>query len=89
MTEVNKMIVITDCMECPKVGKCGAWKKLTPKQKFTLKTGVGIGKFILKGCPLEDVDKNRELLIAFREFVNEDEEAHLYLPENIIDRFLN
>ena len=55
MSEVKKMIVITDCMECPKVGKCSAWKKLTPKQKFTLKTGVGIGKFILKNCPLEDV----------------------------------
>jgi hypothetical protein len=51
---IKKMIVIEDCMECPKVGKCVPWKKLTPKQKFTLKTGVGIGKFILKGCPLED-----------------------------------
>lgn len=30
----------------------------------------------------------RERLIAFREFVNEDEEAYLYLPEKIIDRFL-
>jgi len=55
MSEVKKMIVITDCMECPKVGKCGAWKKLTPKQKFTLKKGVGIGKFILKDCPLDDI----------------------------------
>jgi hypothetical protein len=55
MSEVKKMIVITDCMECPKVGKCCAWKKLTPKQKFILTTGVGVGKFILKDCPLEDM----------------------------------
>lgn len=55
MSEVKKMIVVTDCMECPKVGKCGSWKKLTPRQKFILKTGVGIGKFILKDCPLDDV----------------------------------
>jgi len=52
METAKKIIIIEDCMECPKVGKCGPWKKLTPKQKFTLKTGVGIGKFILKGCPL-------------------------------------
>ena len=51
---VRKMIVITDCMECPKVGKCSAWKKLTPKQKFTIKTGVRISSFILKDCPMED-----------------------------------
>ena len=55
MIKVKKMIVVTDCMECPKISKCSAWKKLTPKQKFTLKTGVGIGKFILKDCPLEDI----------------------------------
>lgn len=52
--EVKKAIIISDCMECPKVGKCTAWKKLSAKQKFTLKTGVGIGKFILIGCPLPD-----------------------------------
>jgi hypothetical protein len=55
MSGVKKMIVITDCMECPKIVNCGAWKKLNAKQKFTLKIGVGIGKFILKDCPLEDV----------------------------------
>ena len=48
------MIVINDCMECPNINKCTAWKELTPKQKFTLKVGIGIGKFILKDCPLED-----------------------------------
>lgn len=54
MSDIKKIIVIADCMECPKVGKCNAWKKLTPKEKFTLKYGVGIGKFILKNCPLDD-----------------------------------
>ena len=43
-------------MECPKIGECGAWKKLTPKQRFTLKTGVGVGKFILKDCPLQALE---------------------------------
>ena len=60
MCEVKKMIIITDCMECPKIGKCDAWEKLTPKEKFTLKTGIGIGKFILKDCALEDVSNTRE-----------------------------
>ncbi len=54
-TLIRKMIVINDCMECPNVGKCTAWKKLTPNQKFKLKVGIGIGKFILKDCPLEDI----------------------------------
>jgi len=57
-SQVKKMIVISDCMECPNIKNCVAWKKLTPKQKFTLKVGVGIGKFILKDCPLEDVPLN-------------------------------
>ena len=56
MEEIKRMIVITDCMECPKIGECGAWKKLTPKQRFTLKTGVGVGKFILKDCPLQALE---------------------------------
>ncbi len=53
-TVERKMILITDCMECPHVGVCSAWNKLKPSQKFTLKTGIGIGKFILKDCPLDD-----------------------------------
>lgn len=54
MEKLKKMIVISDCMECPEVGKCRAWKKLTPGQRFTLKVGVVVDKFILKDCPLED-----------------------------------
>jgi|APSaa5957512622_1039677.scaffolds.fasta_scaffold144632_2 hypothetical protein len=41
-------------MACPKIIRCGVWKALSPKERFALKTGVGIGKFILKGCPLDD-----------------------------------
>lgn len=55
MSKTKKMIVIDDCLQCPKWMKCKPSKALTSKQKFTLKFGVGIGKFILKGCPLEDV----------------------------------
>jgi len=55
--EIHKIISITDCMECPIINKCHAWKSLTPKQRFTLKTGVGIGKFILKNCPLDNASQ--------------------------------
>jgi len=51
---VPKQIIVTDCMACPKIIRCGVWKALSPKERFALKTGVGIGKFILKGCPLDD-----------------------------------
>lgn len=52
---VKKMIVIDNCMECPKVGKCSAWKKLTKSQRFALTVGVNVGMFILAECPLEDL----------------------------------
>jgi hypothetical protein len=54
----KKMIVISDCMECPIIKDCKAWENLTPKQKFTLKCGVGIGKFILNDCPLDNAPLN-------------------------------
>ncbi len=53
--QVKKMIIIEDCLECPKFMRCKPSRALTPGQRFTVKTGVGLGKFILKGCPLEDV----------------------------------
>ena len=56
---MKKIIVISSCMECHKMGKCDPWKKLTPKQRFTLKVGVGIGDFILKGCPLDDMPNEK------------------------------
>jgi len=52
---MKKMIIIEDCLHCPNWLKCEASKKLTPKQRFMLMTGVGIGQFILKECPLKDL----------------------------------
>jgi hypothetical protein len=57
----KKIIIISDCMECPYLGECNSWKKLTSEQKFTLKFGVGIGKFILKGCRLEDLNSIKNI----------------------------
>ncbi len=69
----KKAIIITDCMECPKVGKCGEWKKLNPKQRFYLKTGVGLGKVILKGCPLPDYDSELQKQVEdLKELFDED-----------------
>lgn len=56
---MKKVIVIDDCLSCPKWMKCSPSKKLTPQQRFTLKVGVGVGKFILNGCPLEDYKDER------------------------------
>lgn len=50
---VRKAIIVDNCLECPML-KCGPSKALKPKQRFVLQTGVGVGKFILKGCPLVD-----------------------------------
>lgn len=53
---MKKIIEIKSCLECPLINKCDSWRKLNAKQKFTLKTGVGIGDFILKGCKLKDAE---------------------------------
>lgn len=50
----KRVIEIEKCTDCPYWGKCKAYKQLTPKQKFTLKTGCGVGDFILKGCHLDE-----------------------------------
>jgi len=42
----------------------------------------------VKNLNLFGVSKQSELLIAFREWINEDEEMHLYIPEKHIDRFI-
>lgn len=51
---IKKMIIISNCIECPIISNCKSWKKLTSKQRFTLKYSVGISEFILKDCPLDD-----------------------------------
>jgi hypothetical protein len=60
VTEVRKVIVIDDCSKCPLTGGCKPWKDLSGKQKAILLFGVGVGKFILKGCPLPDSDTELE-----------------------------
>lgn len=50
----KKMIIVTDCLECPITSECKEYKKLTQEQKFYLKTSVGLTNAILKNCPLED-----------------------------------
>lgn len=56
MEQPKKVIVIDDCLTCPKWLKCKPSKELTSKQRFTVTLGVGVGKFILKGCPLDDLN---------------------------------
>ena len=58
---MKKIIVIEDCDSCPYGGKCKPWEKLTGKQKFQLSCQVGVGKFILKDCPLPDGDEELEV----------------------------
>jgi hypothetical protein len=55
---VKKMIVIDDCLQCPKwMDTCEPSKKLTPQHRLSLMIGWGRVKFILEGCPLDDVPK--------------------------------
>jgi hypothetical protein len=48
-----KKIVVKDCMECPLVGKCKEFKKLSPGARFAMKTSPAYAG-ILKTCKLED-----------------------------------
>ncbi len=48
----KKMIVVDYCDRCPYNGECTPWKALTRKQRVSLAIGVGVKRFILKGCPL-------------------------------------
>ena len=56
-TSVRKMIVIDDCLHCPNWMECEPSKKLTSQQRLSLMIGIGRAKFILIGCPLDDVPK--------------------------------
>lgn len=53
-------IIIDDCMICPFVGKCKPWKKLTKKQRLSLKLSISVGKFILNGCPIPEMGSTEE-----------------------------
>lgn len=50
----KKIIVVLACETCPYYGECEVWNKLTPWQRTVLALGNNLGKFILKGCPLQD-----------------------------------
>ncbi len=54
MSEIRKMIIVECCDGCPFSGMCKPWKALTSQQKVKLMLSTGLGKFILKGCPLPD-----------------------------------
>lgn len=58
--ELRKVIIIECCDGCPFNGKCKPWKKLSSNQRMQLSLGVGIGKFILNGCPLPDGEDGSE-----------------------------
>ncbi|MEE9223092.1 MAG: hypothetical protein V3V40_06505 [Nitrosomonadaceae bacterium] len=53
--ELKKMIVVDYCDTCPYHGTCKPWKALTRQQRVKLTIGVGVGRFILKDCPLPDM----------------------------------
>jgi hypothetical protein len=55
MAEIKKMIIVDCCDNCPKIGECDPWRSLTREQRVKLTIGVGVGRFILKGCPLPDI----------------------------------
>lgn len=52
--DVNKIIEVEWCYDCPLYGECKAWKKLSRKNRVMLTIGNGVGDFILLGCPLTD-----------------------------------
>ncbi len=55
--DIKKKLVIDSCQSCIVKNSdngCPAWKKLSKKERFVALTGVGIPKFILNECPLED-----------------------------------
>ena len=58
---IKKMIIVDYCDNCPFEGKCAAWKAKTRQQRVALTIGVGVGSFILKGCPLQDLPGIKEV----------------------------
>jgi len=60
--DIQKMIVVDYCDTCPYHGTCKPWKALTRQQRVKLTIGVGVGRFILKGCPLPDKSINEDAL---------------------------
>lgn len=57
MNKVKKVIVIANCSDCPKMGKCIAWKRLTPYKRAKLILDGETDKSVLSDCPLDDLTK--------------------------------
>ena len=58
---MKKVIIIDDCLLCPFVGKCKPWRLLGKLQRFSLKCGTNVGKFILKDCPLPNIGSTEDI----------------------------
>ena len=58
---IKRFIEVNSCVECPIIGDCAEWKKLTKQQRFIVTCGVGVNVSILKTCPLLDVDAIKAL----------------------------
>ena len=53
---IKKKIIVDDCVSsCPIRANCKAWNNLTKQEKFFASCGVGVPKFILDKCELEDI----------------------------------
>lgn len=53
--EIQKVIVVDKCDNCPFMGVCDPWKALSSKDRVSLTIGNRYKNgFILKGCPLPD-----------------------------------
>jgi hypothetical protein len=50
-----KILIVENCMECPVIKDCKAWKELTPHNKFFMKTSAEAVK-ILPKCPLKEYE---------------------------------
>ena len=55
---ITKIIKINCCLDCPLIKDCKAWQRITPKQRFALSCSRGIKEFILKDCPLDDLEND-------------------------------
>ena len=56
----RKMIVVDSCDTCPYTHKCKAWLRMNRREVVSLTLKSGLGKFILKGCPLPYGEDNAQ-----------------------------
>lgn len=84
METIKKVIVIDDCLKCPNWTKCKPSKALTSKERLTVTIGVGVGKFILKGCPLDDLKTEKiqhvGMLMTWNDAIDYAYHKGMYIP---------